>query len=160
MTWATLALLVFAALGSGLMAGLFCAFSNFMMKALASLSPATGVATMQAINALILNPAFFAVFFGTAILSLIALAMGIGSIDQPVSRWAIVGGSVYVCGCFAVTALFNVPLNNRLAAVDAGSEEAVAVWDDYRVRWTRWNHVRSISTIVSTLAFVMGVYHA
>ena len=39
-----------AALGSGLVAGIFFAFSNFVMKALARVPPAQGVAAMQSIN--------------------------------------------------------------------------------------------------------------
>ena len=55
-----------AALGSGLMAGLFFVFSNSVMKALAALPPDKGIAAMQAINVAIVNPLFLAVFLGTA----------------------------------------------------------------------------------------------
>jgi uncharacterized membrane protein len=44
-----------AALGSGLVAGIFFAFSNFVMKALARVSPAQGIAAMQSINVVVLN---------------------------------------------------------------------------------------------------------
>ncbi|HZD26142.1 MAG TPA: hypothetical protein VE631_07765 [Alphaproteobacteria bacterium] len=67
-------LTILAALGSGLNAGLFFAFSAFVMKALAGLPPAGGIAAMQAINVAVLNRVFFAVFFGTAALSLALLA--------------------------------------------------------------------------------------
>jgi uncharacterized membrane protein len=55
-----------AALGCGLMAGLFFAFSVSVMKALARLPSAEGIAAMQSINVAIINPVFLAVFFGTA----------------------------------------------------------------------------------------------
>ena len=54
-----------SALASGLVGGIFFAFSNFVMKALARVSPAQGVAAMQSINIVVLNRWFFAVFFGT-----------------------------------------------------------------------------------------------
>jgi uncharacterized membrane protein len=44
------ALTVVAALGCGLNAGVFLAFSSFVMKALARLQPAQGIAAMQSIN--------------------------------------------------------------------------------------------------------------
>jgi uncharacterized membrane protein len=44
------ALTVVAALGCGLNAGVFFAFSSFVMKALARLQPAQGIAAMQSIN--------------------------------------------------------------------------------------------------------------
>ena len=50
------------ALGSGLVAGIFFAFSNFVMKALGCVPPAQGIAAMQSINAVVLNRWFFAVF--------------------------------------------------------------------------------------------------
>jgi len=39
-----------SALGCGLIAGVFFAFSAFVMKALARLPPAQGIAAMQSIN--------------------------------------------------------------------------------------------------------------
>jgi uncharacterized membrane protein len=60
-------LIVVSALGSGLVGGIFFAFSNFVMKALARVPPAQGVAAMQSINVVVLNRWFFAVFFGTAV---------------------------------------------------------------------------------------------
>ena len=47
---------VLAAVGSGLMAGLLFAFSNFVMKALTRLPPEQGMAAMQLINVTIINP--------------------------------------------------------------------------------------------------------
>ena len=55
-----------AALGCGLMAGLFFAFSVSVMKALAGLPPNGGMAAMQSINIAIINPVFLSAFFGTA----------------------------------------------------------------------------------------------
>ena len=62
-----------AAVGCGLVAGVFFAFSSFVMKALARLQPAQGVAAMQAINLAAINPAFMLALFGTA-LACIAIA--------------------------------------------------------------------------------------
>ena len=59
-------LLTFVAALSGLVAGIFFAFSNFVMKALARVSPGQGIAAMQSINVVVLNRWFFAVFLGTA----------------------------------------------------------------------------------------------
>jgi uncharacterized membrane protein len=55
-----------AAIGSGLMAGLLFAFSNFIMKSLLQQPPESGIRTMQAINLLIQNRTFFLLFFGTS----------------------------------------------------------------------------------------------
>lgn len=59
---------VLSALGCGLMAGVFFAFSTFVMKALGALPPAQGIAAMQSINVAVINRWFMAAFFGTALL--------------------------------------------------------------------------------------------
>ena len=52
------ALTVVTALGCGLNAGVFFAFSSFVMKALARLQPAQGIAAMQSINLVAVTPGF------------------------------------------------------------------------------------------------------
>ena len=73
------ALTFLSALGASLVAGIFFAFSAFIMSALGCLSPAGGISAMQSINVVVLTPLFFAVFFGTAAASLaLAIAALIG----------------------------------------------------------------------------------
>ena len=47
-----------------------------------------------------------------------------------------------------VTGTRNVPLNDALARATA-DEEGMALWRQYLVDWTRWNHVRSAACVVS-----------
>lgn len=69
-------LTLFAAIGSGLMAGIFFAFSVFVMTALNRLPPAQGIAAMQFINVTILNPLFLLTFMGTAGASVVLAISG------------------------------------------------------------------------------------
>ena len=66
-------LIIVALLGSALIGGIFFAFSNFIMKALAKLPAAEGIAAMQSINVVVLNKWFLGVFTGTALVSLLLL---------------------------------------------------------------------------------------
>ena len=71
-----LALRFAAALGCGLMAGLFFAFSAAVMGGLARIQPAEGIAAMQSINRAILNPLFLTVFLATpAACALVVLSL-------------------------------------------------------------------------------------
>lgn len=135
-------LVLISAIGSGLIAGVFLAFSSFVMRALGRLPAEQGVAAMQAINVTVLNPLFLGTFMGTA-------ALCLGLIVAAPFRWhelqmacVIAGGLLYVVGTFAVTMLCNVPLNEALAAAPAGPE-ATALWSRYLTSWTMWNHVRT-----------------
>ena len=160
MTSLTLLFLITAALGSGMMAGLFCSFSGFVMQALSEIPRPNGIAAMQSINRVIVRPVFLFVFLGTGLAAALAVGTGWQQLDKTALVWTVAGGVVYVLGSIVVTIAFNVPLNNRLASVDAESEEGTKVWEAYLVTWVRWNHVRSIATIVSTVSLIVAVLHA
>ena len=147
-------LLLATCLGAGLIAGVFLAFSSFVMKALADLPAEQGVAAMQRINVVVLNPLFLGVFTGTALLGLLcvlAAAFG-GGASGRATVLLVVAGLSYVLSCFCVTLAFNVPRNNRLAALRAGSPEAAAYWPVYVREWTWWNHVRTVASAVACVS--------
>ena len=152
--WLTIVTLL-AALGCALMAGLFFAFSVSVMRGLARIPPAAGIAAMQAINIVILNPVFGLVFFGTTAVCLIVTVAAVVQWHQPASAWMLAGGLLYLIGAFGVTVVFNVPRNDALAAVDPASPEGARVWAGYLVTWTTWNHVRTIASLVATAALIV-----
>lgn len=142
-------LLICACVGSGMMAGLFGAFSTFMMKALATLSQAEGIKAMQAINRLIVRPSFLVVFMGTGVLCLASALLG--SEIPGVDSLSIAAAAIYIIACILSTIAFNVPLNNQLDSVDPESQTGQELWSRYLSDWTRWNHLRSLATLVTAL---------
>ena len=98
-----------AALGCGLVAGVFFAFSTFVMKALSRLPPGEGIAAMQSINVAVLNPWFLAAFLGTAAACVMALVSSLLRWQEPEAVYLLVGSTLYLAGSLMVTALFNVP---------------------------------------------------
>jgi uncharacterized membrane protein len=151
------ALTLVAALGSGLMAGLFCAFSNFVMKALANLPADRGIAAMQSINIEIVNPVFLTVFLGTAVACLMVLFFTLGKWQHPGALYMIVGSLCYLIGAIVVTFVFNIPRNNVLAGLDPSNTDSINIWREYLVSWTNWNHIRSISTLAAATAFTIAL---
>ncbi|MGQ0682873.1 anthrone oxygenase family protein [Bradyrhizobium sp.] len=147
-------LLWFSAIGCGLMAGLYFAFSAFIMAALGRIDQAAGIAAMNAINKVIVQSLFLPIFMGSTLTCLVLAAMAPLRWSEPGAAMWLAGGVLYVAGMFAVTMLFNVPLNNALAAVQPASSEAGALWARYLSDWTWWNHVR---TAASTLAFALFI---
>lgn len=140
------------ALGAGLVAGVFFAFSNFVMKALGQLPAEQGVAAMQRINAVVLNPAFLALFVGTAAVAGLCGAGAVLAWGSVRSALLLTAAVLYVVGCFGVTAAFNVPRNERLARLAADSAEAAAYWPAYQREWRLWNHVRALASAVAAVA--------
>ena len=108
-----------AALGAGLVAGIFFAFSAFIMSALGRLPPESGISAMQSINVVVLNPVFFFVFFGTAVLSLVLAIAALFGWSGASVPYLLAGSLLYLVGTILVTMVFNVPLNNSLASVSA-----------------------------------------
>lgn len=149
-----------AILATALNAGLFFIFSVCIMVAFARLTPAEGAAAMNAINVVILNPWFAAAFFGAALLSLVLVVLGFLQ-GGAGGLTATAGGLVFLVAVIGVTMVFNVPLNNALAAAPAGSAEQAALWQRYLDVWTMWNHVRTIGSLAAVglfaLAFRQGV---
>jgi len=152
----SLFVLVFAAaIGSGLVAGIFYAFSSFVMAALGRLPAEHGAAAMNSINVTVITPSFMILFLGTALLGLL---LGGGSLfwwNHPGAKLVLAASLLYVIGCFGVTMMFNVPLNNRLAAGDAA--QAAAFWPRYLEGWTTWNHVRTAAPILSAILFTAAL---
>lgn len=144
-------------LGCGLMAGLFFAFSVAVMKALANLPSAEGIAAMQSINVAIINPWFLSVFLGTAAGCAFVLIVALWRWDQPASVAFCLGSALYLVGNLLVTMLFNVPKNDALAAVAPNDPEGASLWSDYRVKWTAWNHVRTVTALGAAAVFTIGL---
>jgi len=150
-------LTLLAALGSGMMAGLFFVFSTSIMQALGKRPAPVGIAAMQSINETILNPIFFLLFFGTAVLSLVLAILALLGWSDAGSGWRLAGGLLYLVASIGVTMRCNVPLNNRLMKVAADSAEGATFWADYLKAWMPWNHVRTVGCIAATVSFMLGM---
>ena len=150
-------LTIVTALGCGLNAGVFFAFSAFVMPALSRLPPAQGIAAMQSINIVAITPVFMGALFGTAALCmLLAIAALIGWGDAR-AAWLLVGSLLYLVGAIAVTMAFNVPRNNALAAVAPESAEGASLWARYVAEWTAWNHLRAAACLAAAAALTVAL---
>lgn len=151
----TLALI--ASIGAGIIGGVFFAFSTFVMKALAQLPASQGVAAMQRINVVVLNPFFLGVFMGTAALAVGCVAVSILQWGSTRSLWLLASGLLYLVGTFLVTIVFNVPMNERLARMSSESPEGRVYWPVYVANWSRWNHVRTVGSIASAVCSAIAL---
>lgn len=147
-----------AALGSGVLGGLFFIFSVCIMAAFARLSPANGINAMNSINATILNGWFLTVFMGTTLLCAALIVGWLLSWLPSGGMLVALGGAILIVGMFGVTMVFNVPMNDALAAVNPDSAEGAALWQDHLVRWTMWNHVRTVASILPSALFILALW--
>jgi uncharacterized membrane protein len=147
-----------AVLGSALVGGVFFAFSSFVMKALARVPPAEGIAAMQSINVVVINFLFLGAFIGMAVLSVGVVGLVLANHGHPSMVFFLGGALSYLAGTFLVTIFANVPLNDRLATVTTLDANAVKLWMHYLDRWTMWNTVRTVAAMIAALLFALGLY--
>jgi uncharacterized membrane protein len=150
-------LTLLAALGCGMMAGVFFAFSAFVMKALARLPAEQGIAAMQSINTLAVTPVFMAALFGTAAACLGLVGWATISWGEGPAAPVLAGCAFYLVGTVGVTIARNVPLNNRLAKLHPQGAEAESHWDRFLTRWTAWNHIRTIAALAAAATFTIAL---
>jgi uncharacterized membrane protein len=146
-----------AALSTGLMAGVFFAFSTFVMKALARLPIPQGIQAMQSVNLTAVTPVFMSAFFGSTALCLLLAVYSLTSWPQQAAVYLLLGSLLYLVGSFLTTVLFNVPLNNALARVDLESVDGARLWARYLTSWTAWNHIRTVSSILASAAYTFAL---
>lgn len=132
------------ALSAGIMAGVYFAFSAFVITSLDKLAASSAVAAMNSINRVIVTSAFMPLFWGSSLLAVILIVLAGW---QSSGMLTTLAGVVYLTGMLLVTILFNVPLNNRLR--DCGEQERADVWSVYTRRWSFWNYVRTAASLLT-----------
>jgi uncharacterized membrane protein len=146
------------ALGCGLIAGVFFAFSSFVMASLKRLPAADGIAAMQSIIIVAVTPVFMTALFGTAVASLALAVWAVISWGERYAALVLAGGMLYLVGTVGVTMVCNVPLNNRLATVHAQGADTGSYWNEYVTKWTAWNHVRTVAALAAAAALTVTLH--
>lgn len=141
-------------LGCGVVAGVFFAFSGFIMPALERLPAPRGTAAMQAINVTAVTPPLMIALFGSAVVCLAIGVEAVRSWGTPGAGLRLLAALLYLVGGVGVTIIFNVPRNNALAALDPESAQAAAYWATYLREWTTWNSVRALASGLAAVALL------
>jgi len=158
MSTAFVLLIQFAILAYALVGGVFLAFSDFIMRALAMTSGHGGVEAMQVINREVFRWVFMALFLGLAVVSLVIAAYGAFALTGTAGTLIMLAGLCYLIGCFGVTVFFNVPMNEALAGMEMTGANTRDYWfQTYVPRWTFWNSVRTMACAVSAALLLFGL---
>jgi uncharacterized membrane protein len=146
--------LIVATMLTGLIAGLFYAWSVSVMPGLARTDDHTYLTALQGMNRAILNGWFFLSFIGALIVTAAAALLQLRTGALP---WILVALVLHIA-MLVVTAKLNIPLNNEL---DATSPDQLAAAADLRARfestWVRWNVVRALlgTAALGSLAYAL-----
>jgi uncharacterized membrane protein len=145
------------AVACALVAGFFFAFSTTVMRGLARLPAAQGVAAMQSINVVVINPLVMTALFETALACAVLVVAAFVEWGESYAPYLLVGGLLYLVGAIVVTGAYHVPRNNALATLDPNASDAERQWNRYVRTWTAGNHVRTIAPVASAVLFAIAL---
>ncbi len=144
---------------TALSAGIFFAWSVSVIPGTKKLTDITYLETMQSINKEILNPVFFAVFFGSLVFLVINT---ITQFNHKPTFWLVLSAMlIYAVGTFGLTAFGNVPLNNELDALNLKAlnlSELKSFRTYYERYWNGFHNVRTIAGFISFLLLLISIF--
>lgn len=150
------ALVVAGAVATGLAGGVLFAFSTFVMGGLRRLPAADRAAAMVAINRDALRPPLMLLLAASVLVPAVAAVVGLVG-GTPGAGWALAGAVVSAVGILGVTAVGNVPLNERLDAAAERPGDLAAAWATFLPRWLAWNHVRTVAGAAATALLALAL---
>ncbi|GAA3855334.1 DUF1772 domain-containing protein [Celeribacter arenosi] len=146
--------LVTATLATGLVAGVFLTFSDFVMRALGRAEPSAGIEAMQMINREVYRSLFATLLIGLAFVSILLAVVGSLFAGRDVALWLAAAAGFYILGVMAVTARKNVPMNQRLDQMEHRSTSTHTYWSSYVRDWSRWNHLRWVAALAASVCYL------
>ena len=136
-----------------LIAGIFLAFSDFVMKSLNRMEEAAAIKAMQSINLWVYRSLFMIGLYTMVPVSLAGILFwGFGGGPSLFAA----GGAFYLVGVILVSGLGNIPLNHKLAVLDANERDSKLFWVGYVQKWCAFNHLRVIGSVLAALCFTYG----
>lgn len=152
-------ILILTATVTGLMAGLFFAWSCSVTPGLARLPDAEYISAMQSLNKAIQNPLFFSCFFGAAILLPVSAYIHYEKVI-PTRFWFLFSAAlIYLFGVMAVTIFGNIPLNatlDRFSIQSVSIEKIATMRTGFEVPWNKLNNIRTIASTISLILVILA----
>jgi uncharacterized membrane protein len=152
--------LIITTLFTGIIAGLFFAWTVSVMNGLGKLPDREFILSMQSLNKEIQNPVFFIFLFGTVLLLPVAVFLSYKGASN-ISFWLILGAMLlYIIGVMIVTIAGNVPLNNILDGFSLQTStpgEIASMRKKFEAPWNRLNLIRTLSGMLSFLLMLIGM---
>ncbi|WP_266080904.1 anthrone oxygenase family protein [Haladaptatus caseinilyticus] len=141
----------------GIIAGLFFSYSVSVVLAFEYLSASEYTTAIQTINEVILNAAFGVVFAGSIVMSSVSAATILlrGEWMAQYGQLVLVGTVIYLVGTIAVTMAIHIPMNEYIETWSPSSPPDD--WTAVRARWARWNHVRTMASIVAFVVYLAAL---
>lgn len=149
--------LILAALLSALTSGFVLAFATVVMPGIAKLGDRDFIRAFQVIDGVIQagQPVFALMWMGSLVAVPAAAVLGVLQLAGLERVLVVASALAYVLGVQLPTFRINVPMNNRLQALDTDAMDAAALASaraGFEHRWVKWNAIRTaVATFVSVV---------
>ncbi|GAB5402796.1 MAG: DUF1772 domain-containing protein [Aureliella sp.] len=158
LTW----ILIVATFLNALMAGFLFAFAVVVMPGLKRLSDHEFLRCFQATDRVIQNnqPLFMAVWLGSTLMLVLAAGLGVIHLDGIDRTLVVLAAMASIFLVQLPTMTINIPLNNKIQALDFDALDDAAIGlarESFESRWNHWNVIRTIvaSIILADLLAVL-----
>ena len=156
-------LLILATLLCSLVAGFLFAFATVVMPGIKTLGDREFIRAFQVIDGVIQNnqPLMVAVWMGSIVAAVTAAGLGFGQLEGAQRLLLIAAPLVYILGVQLSTFTINVPLNNRLQALNVDAMDAPALKAarrNFEPGWNRWNLVRTPFASLASVLFMILLF--
>ena len=153
--------LVFAALLCSLVAGFLFAFAVVVMPGIGTLNDLEFLKAFKAIDGVIQKnqPVFIIVWVGSVLAAIGAGVLSVWQMDGLDRVMVITAAAVYIMGVQVPTVVFNIPLNNRLQALDLDDMSEPELTEERRlfeIPWIRWNLIRTVVATFASAVFIIA----
>lgn len=145
------------ATAAAVFSGAMFVFSAFVMPALGDLAPRDGVLAMQAINVRAPNSMLLLPMGGVTLGALAVIAVAL--LGSGPDRALRLGGAVLALASIVITGIGNIPLNNRLAQLDA-HVATTADWHGFAAPWLMWNAARALAGLAGAVVLAVAAARA
>jgi uncharacterized membrane protein len=155
--------LVLATFLCSLVAGFLFAFATVVMPGIRKLDDGGFIRAFQVIDRVIKDnqPLFIFVWAGSVLAVIAAGVIGLSALTGTDRLLLIIAALLYIFGVQLPTATINIPLNDALQRLDAGTMNEAArtrAREDFEPRWNRWNVIRAAcASLVSLLLMLLLV---
>ncbi len=153
--------LILATFLCSLVAGLLFAFAIVAMPGIRSLNDREFIRAFQVMDRVIQNnqPIFMLVWVGSVVALVTSAVLSIGQLDGAERLLIVFAALAYLFGVQLPTFTINVPLNNKLQALDVDAMNETtqkAARKDFEPRWILWNSIRTaFASLASALLIVL-----
>ena len=156
-------ILILATLLCSLVAGFLFAFATVVMPGIKTLNDREFIRAFQVIDGVIQNnqPLMVAVWMGSILGAVAAAVLGFGQLDGAQRILLISAPIVYILGVQLSTFTINVPLNNKLQALNVDAMDEVALQAarmNFEPSWNRWNLVRTPFAGLASVLFMILLF--